>query len=89
MTASARGVKRFIGMVGYFREYIKNMSTRTQHLRSLLHNGSPFVWTAHHEQEFNDLKSALVSPDVMLYHPSWNTPFEVHTDASKLGCGAM
>ena len=32
---NARGVKRFIGMVGYFREYIENMSTRTQHLRSL------------------------------------------------------
>ena len=86
---NARSVKRFIGMVGYFREYIKNMSTRTQHLRSLLHKGLPFVWTAHHEHEFNDLKNALVSPDVMLYHPNWNAPFEVHTDASKLGCGAM
>ena len=88
-TPSARAVKRFIEMVGYFREYTKNISTRTQHLRSLLHNGSLFVWTAHHEHEFNDLKSALVSPDVVLYHPNCNTPFEVHTDASKLGCGAM
>ena len=86
---NARGVKRFIGMVGYFREYIKNMSTRTRYLQSFLHKGLPFVWTAHHEHEFNDLKNALVSPDVMLYHPNWNAPFEVHTDASKLGCGAM
>ena len=73
---NARSVKRFIGMVGYFREYIKNMSTRTQHLRSLLHKGLPFVWTAHHEHEFDDLKNALVSPDVMLYHPNWNAPLK-------------
>ena len=65
------------------------MSTRTQHLRSLLYNGLPFVWRAHHEHEFNDLKNALVSPDVMLYHPNWNAPFEVHTDTSKLGCGVV
>ena len=25
----------------------------------------------------------------MLYHPDWNEPFEIHTDASKHGCGAM
>ena len=86
---NARGAKRFIRMVGYFREYIKNISTRTQHLRSLLHNRLPFVWTGHNEHEFNDLKNALVSLDVMLYHPNWNAPFKVHTDASKLGCGAM
>ena len=25
----------------------------------------------------------------MLYHPDWNSPFELHTDASKHGIGAM
>ena len=65
------------------------MSTRTQHLRSLLNKGLLFVWTAHHDHEFIDLKNALVSPDVMLYHSNWNAPFEVHTDASQLGCGTM
>ena len=41
------------------------------------------------EQEYVDLKDALTSPDTMLYHLDWNEPFEVHTDASKHGCGAM
>ena len=62
-------VKRFLGMVGYFRDYVKNMSTRTKYLRSLLQKGAPFQWTPKHEQEFVDLKDTLTSPDTMLYHP--------------------
>ena len=82
-------VKRFLGMVGYFRDYIRNMSMRTKFLRSLLQKGVLFVWTSNHEAEFQDLKTALVSPDLMLYHPDFDKPFEVHTDASKYSTGAM
>ena len=82
-------VKRFLGMIGYFREYVQNMSFRTKHLHSLLCKGTPFVWTDAHDTEFMDLKDALISPDVMLYHPEFTRPFELHTDASKHGCGAM
>ena len=76
-------------MVGYFRDYVKNMSTRTKHLSALLKKGTPLLWTPAHEAEFHDLKDALTSPDTMLFHPDWNAPFEVHTDSSKHGCGAM
>ena len=76
-------------MVGYFRDHVHNMSARTVHLRSLLHKGTLFAWTQAHEDEFTDLKSVLTSPDTMLIHPDFTTPFEVHTDASKSGVGAM
>ena len=82
-------VKRFLGMVNYFRDYVRNMASRTKHLNSLLCKRVPFVWTDAHEAEFCDLKDALISPDTMLYHPDWNSPFELHTDASKHGIGAM
>ena len=82
-------VKRFLGMVGYFLYNIRNMSMCTKFLRSLLQKGIPFVWTSNHEAEFQDLKAALVSPDLMLYHPDFDKPFEVHTDASKYDTGAM
>ena len=39
-------VKRFLGMVGYFRDSIRSMSMRTKFLRSLLQKGIPFVWTS-------------------------------------------
>ena len=82
-------VKRFLGMVNYFLDYVLNMASRTKHLHSLLCKGTPFVWTDAHEAEFTDLTDALLSPDTMLYHPDWNSPFELHTDASKHGIGAM
>ena len=82
-------LKRFLGMVGYFREYIQNMSHRTKHLRSLLSQKASFSWSAPHEAEFQDLKTALLSPKIILFHPDWDKEFEVHTDASKIGSGAM
>ena len=41
------------------------------------------------EQKKQPEKQAITGPDVMLYHPDWNAPFELNVDASKLGCGAM
>ena len=83
------GVKRFLGMVGYFRDYVRDMSNRTKHHRALLRKGTPFVWTSAHEAEFTDLKQALLSPETMLYYPNWHSSFELHTDANKHGVGAM
>ena len=40
-------------------------------------------------RQFQDLKQAITVPDVMLFNPDWNAQFELHVDASKLGCGAM
>ena len=35
-------LKKFLGMVGFLREYFRNMSTGTLHLRSLLKKGVRF-----------------------------------------------
>ena len=83
------GVKRFLGMVGYFHDYVQHMPNRTKHLRALLWKGTPFVWTSAHEAEFTDLKQALLSPETMLYRPDWHSPFELDMDASKHGVRAM
>ena len=84
-------VKHFLGLCGYFRDFITCMSTRTQAMvmRSLLKKGVSFQWTEETAREFQDLKQAITGPDVMLYHPDWNALFEIHVDARKLGCGAM
>ena len=65
------------------------MSNHTKHLRALLCKGAPFKWNSAHDTEFTDIKQALLSPNTMLYHPDWNSAFELHIDASKHGVGAM
>ena len=87
--SNVTGLKRFLGLCNFFCDYIPNMPSRTQHLCQLLKKDTPFKWTLLHTKEFEDLKLAVTGPDVMLYHPDWNSPFELHVDASKLGCGAM
>ena len=42
-----------------------------------------------HESEFSPLKASLTSDDLILLHSNWNQEFELHTDASKYGCGIM
>ena len=83
------GLKQYLGMCSYFLDYIPNMSALTIHLHSLLHKDQPFVSTSEHQTEFDGLKQILIGPSVMLYHPNWGLPFEVHVDASKHGVCAM
>ena len=82
-------VKHFLGKVSYFRDYVHNMASRLKHLCSLMCKGVPFVWTDAHEAEVSYFKNAPISPDTMLYYPDWNSPFELYTNASKHGIGAM
>ena len=86
---STTELKKFLGMVGFLREFFRNMSARTLHLRSLLKKGVRFQWDEVHEAEFNDLKQAITSPDILLSHPRFDLEFEIHTDASRISMGAM
>ena len=70
-------VKCFLGLCGYFRDFIPWMSTRTKALRNPLKKSSQ--WTEETEKQFRDLMQAITGPAVMLFHPG----------ASKLGCGAI
>ena len=65
---------------------VLNIPRRTEH--TLYRVGTKFVWSSEHQKEFDDIKSVIWSPDVILYHPDWSKPFQVQTDASRFGIGA-
>ena len=84
---SPKALKRFLGMVTFFRSHLKSLASMTAPLTDLLKKDSKFVWKKVHEDCFNKIKDALCSfPSIN--HADFSKPFTVHTDASKSCIGA-
>ena len=81
-------IKQFLGLVGYYRKFIKDFSKVAKPLTRLLQKSSIFQWTSEQQHSFNSLKSKLTSQPVLSY-PDWNRPFVLTTDASNEAIGAI
>ena len=80
-------VRRFLGMVGYYRQYIPHFADKTVHLTNLLQKEARWEWTSECEEEFQNLKKDLQSYPV-LQSPDPADDFILTTDASGSGWGA-
>ena len=83
-----RAVKAFLGLVGYYRKFIKNFAHDAFPLTKLTRHGEPFVMGPEQEAAFESLKLKLVTAPV-LCHPNFDKPFLIYTDASGYGVGAL
>ena len=83
-------VRSFLGLVGYYRKFIPNFSSRAAVLTDLTRAKSPtkIKWQDIHELAFQDLKRALHRPPI-LKPPNWNYEFILQVDASNRGLGAI
>lgn len=84
-------VKRFLGTASWYRRFIQNFSTIAGPLNKLTStkkNSPPFLWSPEANAAFQQLKRCLVNAPVLAC-PNFSMPFEVHTDASNYGVGAM
>jgi hypothetical protein len=82
-------LKRFLGLVNYFQDFIKNASSILQPLRKLLtnyHKSKKIVWTPEAEEAFDLIKSETAKCTTMHYL-SDTDPIYLHTDASDNGVG--
>lgn len=86
-----KDLKRFLGTATWYRRFVPNFSTIAGPLNKLTSNKKgtpPFKWTPEADVSFLKLKECLVSAPVLTC-PDYDQPFEVHTDASNYGVGAM
>lgn len=81
-------VRQFLGLAGFFRRFVKNFSIIAKPLTSLLKKDSSFAWSSEQEEAFSSLRTELTQRPIMaLYDRQAET--EVHTDACKIGIGAI
>ena len=81
-------VASFLGLVGYYRRFIKGFAAIAQPLQALGHKGCPWTWEAPQERSFRTLQGILLAEPVLQF-PNFERPFVLQTDASYSGMGAV
>ncbi|GBG71146.1 hypothetical protein CBR_g8448 [Chara braunii] len=81
-------VRSFLGMCGYYRNFVKNYSTVASPLTDLTRLDMPWDWNDECEGAFKRMKHALMNHEVLMV-PDPQKPFIVTTDASQYGIGAV
>jgi hypothetical protein len=82
------GLRAFLGTAGYYRRYVQNYSRIAAPLNALLQNGVVWEWKLEAQQAFETLKAKLTQAPV-LRQPDFKLSFELHTDWSATGLGAV
>ncbi|GBG71604.1 hypothetical protein CBR_g9020 [Chara braunii] len=81
-------VRSFLGMCGYYRNFVKNYSTVASPLTDLTRLDTLWDWSDECEAAFKRLKHALMNHEVLMV-PDPQKSFIVTTDASQYGIGAV
>ena len=85
-----KGLRSFLGMVGYYRKHVKNFAEIAVPLTEMTKKNKPnkLQWTETSVKSFRDLKLALTQAPVLVT-PDFSKPFILQTDASDTSIGAV
>ena len=83
-----KGVRQFIGFVGYYRRFVKDFAKLADPLVSLTRKGVPFVWGRDQQDSFDSLKACLLCAPILGF-PTEDDRFVLDTDASLFAIGGV
>ncbi|GJX46005.1 putative reverse transcriptase domain-containing protein [Tanacetum coccineum] len=81
-------VRQFLGLVGYYRRFIKDFSKIAKSLTELTQKNKKYIWGEDQESAFQLLKQKLCEAPILAL-PEGNDDFVVYCDASHQGLGAV
>jgi hypothetical protein len=81
-------IQSFLGLAGYYRQFIEGFSKIVKPMTELLKKGKMFEWTPRHEDSFQELKKRLTTTPVLTM-PDMEKPFSIYCDASGQGLGCV
>jgi hypothetical protein len=81
-------VRSFLGIVGFYRRFVRDFITIAAPLHELTKKGVSFNWGPTHQQAFDTLKSKLTQAP-LLQLPDFDKMFELECDSSGFGIGEV
>ena len=94
---TVKQVQSFVGFAGFYRRYVQDFAKIARPLHQLTgyvkdkrgrKHPVPWEWAEKHQAAFNSLVKLLTQPPILAY-PDYSKPFELRTDASRDGLGAV
>ena len=82
------GLQWFMGMVNHLWKFLPRLADLSEPLRQLLRKDSSWVWEEPQQKAFQQIKEALVSPEVLAQYDT-NRPTIVSAEVSSTGIGAV
>lgn len=84
-----KGIKRFLGIAGYYRKFIRDFANIAKPMTVFLKKGSKInISDEKYIDSFEKLKNKLITSPILTY-PDFSKTFEVTTDASQYALGGV
>lgn len=81
-------IRRFLGIKSWYRKFIPDYAILAAPLTLLLRKGQKWIWQEEQQHAFVGIRRCLIESPI-LSCPNFEVPFELQTDASNTGLGAV